>query len=53
MDARTRFVLEQEQDEHTMTALCQIYGVSRQTGYQWLRQLGIARLGRLCRFVGR
>ena len=35
VEARTRFVLEHEQDVHTMTELCAIYGVSRQTGYEW------------------
>ena len=38
VDERTRFVLEHEQDLHTMTELCQIYGVSRETGYEWLRR---------------
>lgn len=38
VEARTRFVLEHEQDVHTMTELCAIYGVSRQTGYEWLQR---------------
>lgn len=38
VEARTRFVLEHEQGQQTMSALCQIYGVSRQTGYEWMRR---------------
>ena len=38
MDGRARFVLECEQGEHTMTELCEVYEISRQTGYYWLRQ---------------
>ena len=38
VDERTRFILEHEQGRQTMTELCQIYGVSRQTGYEWLRR---------------
>jgi transposase InsO family protein len=38
VDERTRFVLEQEGGRWTMTELCEIYGVSRQTGYEWLRR---------------
>ena len=38
VDERTQFVLDHKRDEHTMTELCQIYGVSRQTGYEWLRR---------------
>lgn len=38
MDERMRFVLEVERDEHSMSELCRIYGVSRETGYVWLRR---------------
>jgi transposase InsO family protein len=38
VDERVRFVVEHEQDEQTMTELCEIYGVSRTTGYDWLRR---------------
>lgn len=38
VDERTRFVLEQEGGRWTMTELCEIYGVSRQTGYEWWRR---------------
>ena len=42
MDERMRFVLEQERGSHTMTDLCEIYDIARETGYYWLRryQLG-------------
>jgi transposase InsO family protein len=33
-----RFVIEVDRAEHTMTDLCRIYGVSRETGYVWLRR---------------
>lgn len=38
VDERTRFILEYESDEYTMTELCEIYGISRETGYYWLRR---------------
>lgn len=38
MDERTRFVIEQENGLYTMTELCQAYGISRETGYYWLRR---------------
>jgi transposase-like protein len=37
MEEKIRFVFEYEQDEHTMTELCQSYGIARETGYVWLR----------------
>ena len=37
MDERTRFVLEQERGLHTMTELCEIYDIARETGYYWRR----------------
>jgi transposase InsO family protein len=38
MDQRMRFVLEQESGLDTMTDLCEAYGISRETGYYWLRR---------------
>src|SRR5712671_4469988 len=38
MEEKVRFVFEYEQDEHTMTELCQSYGIARETGYVWLRR---------------
>jgi len=38
MDEKVRFVLEYERDEETMRELCQRFGVSRETGYVWLRR---------------
>ena len=38
VDERARFVLECENDEQTMVELCEIYGISRDTGYKWLRR---------------
>lgn len=36
MDERLRFVVEALDDEDSMTALCEYYGISRTTGYKWL-----------------
>jgi len=38
MEEKVRFVLEYEQDERTMTELCEVYGIARETGYVWLRR---------------
>jgi transposase InsO family protein len=38
MDERVRFVLEQEGGLQTMTELCEIYNITRETGYYWLRR---------------
>jgi len=38
MDERMRFVIEVERGEHTVSDLCRIYRVSRETGYVWLRR---------------
>ena len=38
VDERTRFVLEHERGLHTMTDLCAIYDIARETGYYWLRR---------------
>jgi len=38
VDERARFVLEYERDEQTMSELCEIYEISRETGYYWLRR---------------
>src|SRR6266853_6990098 len=38
MEEKVRFVVEYEQDERTMTELCQRYGIARETGYVWLRR---------------
>jgi transposase InsO family protein len=40
MDERMRFVLEVEQQERSISDLCHIYGISRETGYVWLRRYG-------------
>jgi transposase-like protein len=32
MEEKVRFVFEYEQDERTMTELCQRYGIARETG---------------------
>ncbi len=40
MDEKLRFVFEYERDEQTMSQLCASYGVSRETGYVWLRRFG-------------
>lgn len=38
VDERTRFVLEHERGLYTMTDLCEIYDIARETGYYWLRR---------------
>jgi transposase InsO family protein len=38
MDERMRFVVEVERGEHAVSDLCRIYGISRETGYVWLRR---------------
>lgn len=38
MEERTRFVLEYERGLSNMAELCRNYGVSRETGYVWLRR---------------
>lgn len=38
MEEKIRFVLEYEGDEQTMSELCESFGVSRETGYVWLRR---------------
>jgi putative transposase len=38
MEEKARFVLENERDEQTMSELCEQFGVSRETGYVWLRR---------------
>jgi putative transposase len=38
MEEKVRFVLEYERDEQTMREVCEDFGVSRETGYVWLRR---------------
>jgi transposase InsO family protein len=38
MDEKVRFVFEYERDEQPMTRLCSQFGISRETGYTWLRR---------------
>lgn len=38
MDERVKFVAECLREETTMTELCKRYGVSRETGYTWLKR---------------
>jgi transposase InsO family protein len=38
MDEKLRFVFEYERDEQTMRELCESFGISRETGYVWLRR---------------
>ena len=38
MEEKLRFVYEYERDEATMVELCSRYGISRETGYVWLRR---------------
>jgi transposase-like protein len=50
MEEKVRFVLEYEQDERTMTELCEAYGIARETGYVWLRRYRERGLARTQRF---
>jgi transposase InsO family protein len=38
MDERARFVLEVEKGDMNIAELCRRYGVSRKTGYKWIRR---------------
>jgi transposase InsO family protein len=38
MEQRARFVLEALQKRFTMSELCERYGVSRKTGYKWIKR---------------
>ena len=38
MEEKLRFVYEYERDEETMRELCIRFGISRETGYVWLRR---------------
>lgn len=38
MEEKLRFVFEYERDELTMRELCEAFGISRETGYVWLRR---------------
>ncbi len=52
MDEKLRFVFSYERDEQTMRELCESFGISRETGYVWLRrfrQCGLAGLMELNR----
>jgi len=47
MEEKLRFVFEYDLGEHSMSELCQRYGVARETGYVWVRryrQTGMAGL---------
>ena len=55
MDEKVRFVFEYEKHEQTMRDVCQSFGISRETGYFWLRRYqtqglaGLAELDRAAR----
>ena len=38
MEEKLRFVFSYERDEESMKALCERFGISRETGYVWLRR---------------
>ena len=38
MEEKVRFVVEYEREEQTMTELSESFGISRETGYVWLRR---------------
>jgi putative transposase len=45
VDLRVRFIREHGLDRHSMTALCEAYGISRKTGYKWLGRYEAGGLG--------
>ena len=55
MEEKLRFVFSYERDEESMSELCHSYGISRETGYVWLRRYrqlgveGLVELNRSCR----
>jgi putative transposase len=36
MDQRTQFIADYLRDRLLMTELCELYGISRTTGYKWI-----------------
>ena len=42
MSLREKFVTKARQEGVRVSALCQEFGISRQTGYKWLRRYGEA-----------
>jgi len=40
MEEKLRFVFEYERDERTMKEVCENFGITRETGYLWLRRQG-------------
>ncbi len=38
MDARMKFIADVLRKEDTLSALCQAYGISRPTGYKWIKR---------------
>ena len=38
MDQRTQFIADHLRDTHSVTELCECYGVSRKTGYKWIER---------------
>ena len=55
MEEKLRFIFEYERDEQTMSELCTSFGISRETGYVWLRRyrergkLGLVEMNRAAR----
>ena len=47
MDQRQRFVFEALEPSSNMSALCRRYGISRKTGYKWVRRFDSGGIGAL------
>lgn len=47
-DQRVRFVIEASQQGGNLAGVCREFGISRPTGYLWLRRYQAAGVGRLC-----
>jgi len=51
MDQRRQFIADHLRDSLTITDLCELYGVSRKTGYKWIDRYSDRRVWRSARAV--
>ncbi|MEM9446470.1 MAG: helix-turn-helix domain-containing protein [Verrucomicrobiota bacterium] len=45
MDQREKFVVLAQSERYTISELCESYGISRKTGYKWLRRYAEGGIG--------
>lgn len=43
MDEKLQFVIEHRSGTGSMTALCRVFGISRQTGHKWINRFSVSR----------